>query len=584
MLRVSRAVHAHNLGATKPCFEDLNPVHKAVDRLANEGSVEERGAIYTKRNVVEFILDLVGYTVDKPLADYRLLEPSFGDGDFILPTLERLLTSAKRERNGLSRERLTTAIRGVELHRETFESNRASMHSLMLSHGISSSESDALLDDWLTQGDFLLCDFDQTFTHAVGNPPYLRQETIPDILIEEYRKRFATIYDRADIYVPFIEHSLSLLSIGGKLGFICADRWMKNRYGKKLRELVSKKFALTMYVDMVNTDAFHSEVSAYPAITVIESRHELDRKTPTRVCARPNICKKSLRALSKELTAKTINRKTTITEIENIVSGSEPWILDDFKALALVRRLEANFPLLEEAGCKVGIGVATGADKAFIGVFDELDVEPDRKLPLIMTKDIRSESVSWQGRGVINPFGDDGKLVKLEDFPRLRNHLENKRELIAGRHVAMKAPHNWYRTIDKINPELAKREKLLIPDIKGDASIIHEKGKFYPHHNLYYIVSDEWELCALRTVMRSGIARLFVSLYSTKMRGGYLRFQAQYLRRIRLPRWETISNKTKQRLAVVCDKSDQQEINEIVASLYGLSSLEMKIIKGQSAG
>ena len=46
-------------------------------------------------------------------------------------------------------------------------------------------------------------------------------------------------------------------------------------------------------------------------------------------------------------------------------------------------------PTLEEAGCKVGIGVATGADQAYIGPFDELDVEPDRKLPLVMTRDIR---------------------------------------------------------------------------------------------------------------------------------------------------------------------------------------------------
>ncbi len=39
----------------------------------------------------------------------------------------------------------------------------------------------------------------------------------------EYRKRYFTIYDRADIYVPFIELSLRLLAETGKLGFICAD-------------------------------------------------------------------------------------------------------------------------------------------------------------------------------------------------------------------------------------------------------------------------------------------------------------------------------------------------------------------------
>ena len=69
---------------------------RAVERLASESGIEERGAIYTKRQVVEFILDLVGYTADRPLTEFRLLEPSFGEGDFILPAVGRLLAAAQR--------------------------------------------------------------------------------------------------------------------------------------------------------------------------------------------------------------------------------------------------------------------------------------------------------------------------------------------------------------------------------------------------------------------------------------------------------------------------------------------------------
>jgi len=38
------------------------------------------------------------------------------------------------------------------------------------------------------------------------------------------------------LYIPFIERSLCMLAPGGALGFICADRWMKNRYGAPLRK------------------------------------------------------------------------------------------------------------------------------------------------------------------------------------------------------------------------------------------------------------------------------------------------------------------------------------------------------------
>lgn len=562
--------------ALQPAFPGLCPVTEAVEQLATDAGIEERGAIYTRREVVDFILDLVGYTEDASLADFQLLEPSFGDGDFLIPAIDRLLTAAERE-GKLSYAALAPAVRAIELHRATYEGTRELVAARLLQCGIGRNDAARLCDAWLYQGDFLLSELGCHFTHVVGNPPYVRQESIPDVLMSEYRQRYRTIYDRADIYVPFIERSLSLLEKGGKLGFICADRWMKNKYGKKLRELVAANYHLSIYVDMVGTDAFHDDVSAYPAITVIEK----DLTAKTRVYARPAIDALILRSLAAELTAKKLPANSDVREIENVASGAEPWVLDSFDELALVRRLEAQFPTLEEAGCKVGIGVATGADKAFIGDYETLDVEPSRKLPLVMTKDILKGHVVWRGMGIVNPFGDDGKLVDLEDFPKLRVYLEARKEQIAGRHVAEKNPRGWYRTIDRIYPELTYREKLLIPDIKGDASIVYEKGELYPHHNLYFITSDDWDVHALQAVMRSGIARLFVGLYCTRMRGGYLRFQAQYLRKIRIPRWSDVSNDLRERLAEYSETNDRHLLNEIVSKLYELSADELKLIEGK---
>ena len=242
--------------------------------------------------------------------------------------------------------------------------------------------------------------------------------------------------------------------------------------------------------------------------------------------------------------------------------------------MALIRRLEGRFPTLEEVGCKVGIGVATGADKAFIGDFAALDVEPDRKLPLVTTKDILTGEVQWRGQGVINPFAESGGLVDLAKYPRLRRYLEARREVIARRHCAQKAPDNWYRTLDRITPSLATKPKLLIPDIKGEAHIVFEGGELYPHHNLYYVTSDDWDLRALQAVLLSAVTRLFVATYSTKMRGGFLRFQAQYLRRIRLPRWAEVAETLHCELAEAASKRDIPACNRAVSKLYGLSPAE----------
>lgn len=559
-------------------FPTFCPIAEAVSILS-ESDAKKRGAIYTRREVVEFILDLVGYTSDRPLYKSRFLEPSFGKGDFLLPAIERLLASyEKTDENEDILAVLLNSICAVELHKGTFESTSKKVMALLCKHKIQMETAHRLLDQWLLQGDFLLFDTPRQFDYVVGNPPYVRQERIPDVLVAEYRRLFTTLYDRADLYIPFIEHSLNLLAQDGTLGFICSDRWMKNKYGGPLRAMVAKDYHLKAHVDMANTDAFHSEVIAYPAITIISRA----KPGKTRIAHKPEINRETLSTLSRRLVSKKLSvSESRIKEIADVTLGADPWILELSDQLAIMRRLEAEFPVLEDAGCKVGIGVATGADKAFIGPFGELDVEPDRKLPLVRTQDILGGQVKWQGDGIINPFADGGELVNLKNYSKLKAYLEDRRALIANRHVAKKSPARWYRTIDRIYPELATQEKLLIPDIKGDAHIVYEPGKFYPHHNLYYITASEWDLRALQAVLMSGIARLFVSIYSTKMRGGYLRFQAQYLRRIRVPHWKDVPADLRRQLQKAALSSDTAMGNEAAYRLYNLNKEERVALNGK---
>lgn len=543
----------------------------AVGNFARSAD-EERGAVFTRREVVEFILDLCDYTVERPLHQLRLLEPAFGNGDFLLPAVDRLLGAYKAQSSEHSNivGDLSKAIRAIEVHRDSIQSTRTKLSDLLREHGASGEEIERLLEAWIIEGDFLLTELPWSFTHAVGNPPYVRHELIPAALMVEYRARYSTIYDRADLYVPFFERCLAYLETGGTLGFICSDRWMKNKYGGPLRAMVARHYHLAAYVDMVDTPAFHSEVIAYPAITMIRR----EKPGPTRLAHRPKVDHESLTELAQLMRADTVSEGSSVLEISDIASGSEPWILQSFDQLAVARRLESDFPTLEESGCKVGIGVATGADRVFIGAFEELDVEPDRKLPLVTTRDIEGGTVKWRGLGVINPFRDDGSLVDLADYPKLARYLEGYAETIRNRNCAKRNPKGWYRTIDRIYPDLANRPKLLIPDIKGEAHIVYEDGHLYPHHNLYFITSTEWDLKALQAVLKSGIAKLFVSIYSTKMRGGYLRFQAQYLRRIRLPHWKDVPETVREALVGAASSEDVEACNRAVTALYQLTAEE----------
>ena len=63
------------------------------------------------------------------------------------------------------------------------------------------------------------------------------------------------------------------------------------------------------------------------------------------------------------------------------------------------------------------------------------------------------------------------------------------------------------------------------------------------------MVSDQWDLEVLGGLLLSDVANLFVGAYCVRMRGGCYRFQAQYVRRIRVPAPESIGMPDRRALA-----------------------------------
>jgi hypothetical protein len=343
---------------------------------------------------------------------------------------------------------------------------------------------------------------------------------------------------------------------------------MKCAYGKPLRALIAREFNLDAFVDMVDTPAFTSEVIAYPAITIISRTPAATRKTLA--AFRPPLSRESLQALSAGFAAGKPNTALGLHQSDAAAVSSAPWLFDADDTLPLLRDLERRFPVLEAAGCRVGIGVATGCDRVFIDDYENLDVEPRRKLRLVMADCIRSGRLQWGGQGLVNPFEPDGTLADPQRYPRFAAFLERHAAALKRRNIAKRAGAGWYRTIDRVWHHLTTTPKLLIPDIKGEPNVVIDAGEFYPHHNLYWITSEDWGLAELQAMLRSSVAKLFVATYSTKMANGFLRFQAQYLRRIRLPLWAAVSAEQRVALRQAVARLDPEAIDAAAFSVYGL--------------
>lgn len=533
----------------------------------------EHGEVFTRSWVVEFILDLVGYTNDRDLAEVVIVEPACGAGAFLGPLVSRLSASCRMRGRPIADA--TDSLRAFDLLPGNVRKAREIVTRTLAEDGWPTNDVESLVSDWVQTADYLLRPTQMNAADiVVGNPPYVRLEDVPDTRMSAYRAACSTMTGRSDLYVGFFERALLSLRPGGRVGFICADRWMRNQYGRHLRALVARDFSLDVAIAMHDVDAFEERVSAYPAITVI-SRGGQDSAVVAETTATFGVGDASglARYASSGDSSTLVRDNYEASRIPHWFDGDESWPVGSPARLAMIKYLADNFPPLEDVrtGTRVGIGVATGADGVFITKETRV-VEPERLLPLTMVSDISSGRVRWSGHYLVNPW-DEAGLVQLTDYPQLFEYLQDNAAALRKRNVAGRQPDRWYRTIDRVIPGLREASKLLIPDMRMSMHPVLDNGQTYPHHNLYFVTSTSWDLRVLGGLLLSRVATAFVEAYCVKMRGGTLRFQAQYLRRIRVPKIADISPDDAAALADAFERRDVDAATATAVRLYGLDAL-----------
>jgi len=539
---------------------------------------ERKGVVYTKPWVVDLLLDLAGYTSNSDLVKALAVEPAAGDGAFLVRMANRLISSCRV--HGREVHECKDSIIAYELDDVSARAAKDSLVTALADMDVSINCASELASAWIRTGDYLFEAFNlPQADFVIGNPPYVRLEDIPEQVARAYRQSYPTMTGRADLYVAFYEAALLQLKRNGVCAFICADRWMLNQYGAQLRSLVTSRFAVDTIVEMHKADAFHDDVSAYPAITIIRQGTQ---KAAVVASALSEAEEAGGTVIADALQASRSGRRMLPTPgintaiVKTWFQGSDPWPCSSPGRLALLRRLEDQFEPLESQanGVKVGIGVATGLDEVFI-TKDKTLVEESRLTPLALAKDTMTGHLKWSGHYLVDPWTTDG-LVDLKDFPQLARYFGQHAELVKRRNTALKNPNNWYRTIDRVTHSLVKKPKLYIPDIKDQFNPVLDRGETYPHHNLYFVQSDLWDLEVLGGILLSAVGQFFIECYGVRMRGGYLRFQAQYLRRIRVPNPETISVKRRTELVLAFRERDRTRATEIALKLYEIDSAEME--------
>jgi len=503
----------------------------------NRKNGRKHGEVFTQLNVVKYVLDEVGYVSSKDLEKVKILEPASGQGAFAIEIISRLFQSSINYNFDFIKA-INNNVKLIELNNSSCKILKKNILLYIQNLGFptKSIESSVFLNT-----DFLLTEFDFKFDCVVGNPPYIRHEIIDSKLKEEYKRVFSTFKYRADLYVLFYEKSLKLLSHNGFLSFICSNRWLFNQYGKPLRRMIAEEYHISKIINIEKANVFDEEVIAYPCITTIKnSKGELTEYYESQ------------------------EKKIDINSLDfDLVNSpkNESWqnlFLDyNINHTALIG--------IKEQGFEIGIGVATGADKIYIKKESELNgIERNRIIPIIKSNCLKGENINWDNSYVINPF-QNGELCNLNNYPHLESYFESKKEILLKRHIAKKSPNSWYKTIDKIKPDLQKKFKLLLPDLSGFKFLFIDEGNYYPHHNIYYIThSDLKELKILACILMSDFIKEQLSQIGIRMNGGLPRFQSQTLKKLRIPELTELSTSERTKLIQAYNKRNFGIINKVI--------------------
>ena len=419
------------------------------------------------------------------------------------------------------------------------------------------------------------------FDVVIGNPPYVRQEKIKS-LKPMLKNQYDCYTGTADLYVYFYERGFQLLRDNGILTYISSNKYFRSAYGKKLRDFLTRQSTVSQLIDFGDAPVFTS--IAYPSIIAA-------CKTLTEG--------NQLRALNWE-TDSSIEEFATIFRTEGFAMPQDAlttdgWRLTSPVVLNLLDKLRnAGKPLGEYVQGQFFRGVTTGLNKAF--VIDQLTrnqlISEDPKSaeiikPWLRGKDVKRWKVSWVRLYVIFPR----RGIRIQDYPAVKAYLTQFKKLLTpGATDGRKAGnYQWYEIQDSTAYYSEfERPKIVYPDIAVSPQFAYDETGAYGGNTVYIVPTKETWLVGL---LNSKLVFWFYTKTSTQIRGGFVRFIAQYVSQIPIPNIDPsqkalLENLVDKILSARRSTTDadvtalENEIDRVVYSLYDLTREEIAIVEG----
>ena len=412
------------------------------------------------------------------------------------------------------------------------------------------------------------------FSIIVGNPPYIRQESLKnkehmqipkDSDLAEY-----IIPSKMDLSGYFFYHSLVILKNRGKIGFITGESWMGFGYGKSLQELLRDKCR----IDVLMKTQFNvfEDADVKTVITILEKSIDLDNITKL-------IYVKKKADISK-VEFNPIEKKQQEFKIGNWISYfSENNFVPDIEMIKL-----------SDMG-KIKRGKTTGRNDYFVLSKDTIEKYgiTEEYLKPTISKDIHfglledSDAIEY----LLNVNESKGKLVKSENGKKVLKYIEygekttvtpkkgkNPKPCLISELSTVKNRKMWYSL------DLDGSPKMFLSRFADKRMKFYENNNsFYARDNFaYFTPDDEKNIHIILSYLSSSYFSLYLENNGHSAGAGALQFLIGDYEDAPIPNFDKMPKKDIEKMSKAWlgyrEDFDQKKLDIIVCEILGFTSDE----------
>ncbi len=454
------------------------------------------------------------------------------------------------------------------------------------------------------------------FDCIIGNPPYVRMQTLEKSQTDFFKKKYkSAVYGNYDLYVLFIEKSLSLLNKRGLLGMILPHKFFQAEYGQGIRNIISEGKNLFQINDFTTNQIFDG-ATTYTCLLFLSTSENK---------------KFSYQKLELGID---IQNALNSPNLEDIPTPklNDKWSFKSSEKEKVFEKLHKQKTGLKDISRKIFKGSSTGNDNVYLlkrisksskhstlysSVLDEnIELENELLKPFIYGSDVRKFAVNQTDIVLLFPYKIkekatliDYKILKSE-YPLTFDYFQRTQQVLKQRKLEM-TNFDFYKYSAGRSLVEYNQIKILIPDMLVESRLgIDVKGTYFHGPAIHSLVLNEessfLHINYITALLSSKVFWFFISNTSTALSGNAYRLTPEYINTFPIkvidPKNKTEVQQQKEIIKYVetllqlnADKQNitlpnqielienrieyiDSKVNELVYELYDLTTDEIKII------